>query len=134
MKHTQLLCPNGEEMEQREDPYQDGSVRYRARTQCDKCPLFEQCLTAKQQLKENPQRKLKTNTAAHKRAQQNRERSRSDEGWALRLRRFAAEGLFGHLNRYHNGDKAPYRNGQMDHIAQLMVAFTSNLEQLAART
>ena len=45
---------------------------------------------------------------------------------------FAAEGLFRHLNRYHNGDKAPYRNGHMDHIAQLMVAFTSNLEQLAA--
>ncbi len=61
-------------------------------------------------------------------------RSRSDEGWALRLRRFAAEGLFGHLNHYHNEDKAPYREGQMDHIAQLMVAFTANLEQLAART
>ncbi len=119
-------------MEQVGGPYKDGTDRYRSSAQCAQCPLFEQCLTAKQQLKQNPHRELKTNTAAHKRAQQNRARSRSDAGWGLRLRRFAAEGLFGHLNRYHNGDKAPYRNGHMDHIAQLMVAFTSNLEQLAA--
>ncbi len=131
-EQDQLICPNDEVMEQVGGPYKDDTDRYRASVKCAQCPLFEQCLTPKQQLKENPQRELKTNTAAHKRAQQNRERSRSDEGWALRLRRFAAEGLFGHLNRYHNGDKAPYRNGQMDHIAQLMVAFTSNLEQLAA--
>ncbi len=130
----QLLCPNGELMLQVGGPYKDGTDRYRASIECAQCPLFEQCLTAKQQLKDNPHRELKTNTAAHKRAQQNRERSRSDEGWGLRLRRFAAEGLFGHLNRYHNGDKAPYRDGQMDHIAQLMVAFTSNLEQLAAHS
>jgi len=128
----QLICPSGEVMEQVGGPYKDGTDRYCSSAECAQCPLFEQCLTAKQQLKENPHRELKTNTAAHKRAQQNRERSRSDAGWGLRLRRFAAEGLFGHLNRYHNGDKAPYRNGQMDHIAQLMVAFTSNLEQLAA--
>jgi transposase len=128
----QLICPNGEVMEQVGGPSQDGPDRYRSSAECARCPLFKQCLTAKQQLQENPRRELKTNTAAHQRAQQNRKRSRSDEGWGLRLRRFAAEGLFGHLNRYHNGDKAPYRNKPMDHIAQLMVAFTSNLEQLAA--
>ena len=133
-EQDQLICPNGEVLEQVAGPYQDGTDRYRASVACTQCPLFAQCLTPKQQLKQNPQRELKTNTAAHQRAQQNRDRSRSDEGWALRLRRFAAEGLFGHLNHYHNGDKAPYREGQMDHIAQLMVAFTSNLEQLAART
>ena len=128
----QLLCPAEEVMEQVAGPYQDGTDRYRSSVECAQCPLFKQCLTAKQQLKEEPRRELKTNTAAHQRAQRNRERSRSDEGWALRLRRFAAEGLFGHVNRYHNGDKAPYRDGPMDHIAQLMVAFTSNLEKLAA--
>jgi transposase len=128
----QLICPHDEVMAQVAGPYKDGTDRYRSKVECAPCPLFDQCLTASQQQKEDPRRELKTNTAAHKRAQQNRERSRSDEGWGLRLRRFAAEGLFGHLNRYHNGDKAPYRDGQMDHIAQLMVAFTANLEQLAA--
>lgn len=127
----ELLCPKGAVMAQVAGPYQDGTDRYRAPAECAQCPLFNQCLTAKQQQKEGPRRELRTNTAAHQRAQQNRERSRSSEGWALRLRRFAAEGLFGHVNRYHNGDKAPYREGAMDHIAQLMVAFVSNLEKLA---
>ncbi len=130
----ELICPAEEVMEQVGGPYKDDTDRYRAIAVCAHCPLFEQCLTDKQQQKQAPQRELKTNTAAHQRAQQNRQRSRSDEGWALRLRRFAAEGLFGHVNRYHNGDKAPYREGAMDNIAQLMVAFTSNLEKLAAHT
>lgn len=128
----QLICPAGEVLEQVGGAGKDGLDRYRSSVECAQCPLLTQCLTAKQQLQEHPRRELKTNTAAHKRAQQNRARSRSDEGWGLRRRRFAAEGLFGHLNRYHHGDKAPYRNKEMDHIAQLMVAFTSNLEQLAA--
>jgi hypothetical protein len=130
----QLLCPAEAVMDKVAGPYKDGTDRYCSSIKCAQCSLFKQCLTAKQQQKEEPQRELKTNTAAHQRAQRNRERSRSDEGWALRLRRFAAEGLFGHVNRYHNGDKAPYRDGPMDHIAQLMVAFTSNLEKLAAHT
>jgi hypothetical protein len=130
----ELVCPGGGVMEQVAGPYKDGTDRYRAQTECAPCPLFTQCLTASQQQKEEPRRELKTDTAAHQRAQQNRERSRSDEGWALRRRRFAAEGLFGHVNQYHNGDKAPYRKEKMDHIAQLMVAFTSNLEKLATHT
>lgn len=127
-----LRCPNGAVMEKVAGPYQNGADRYRARADCSQCPLLTQCLRAKPQQKAKPGRELLTNTAAHQRAQQNRERSRSDEGWSLRRRRFAAEGLFGHVNRYHNGDKAPYRAGPMDHIAQLMVAFTSNLEKLVA--
>lgn len=128
----ELICPGQAVLEKVAGPYKDGTDRYRTRAECAPCPLFEQCLTAKQQQQAHPRRELKTNTAAHQRAQQNRQRSRSDAGWALRLRRFAAEGLFGHVNRYHNGDKAPYRDGAMDNIAQLMVAFTSNLEKLAA--
>jgi len=131
-EQEQLLCPNGAVMEKVAGPYKNGTDRYRATADCAHCPLVAHCLTAKQQQQEQPCRELLTQTAAHQRAQQNRERSRSDEGWGLRRRRFAAEGLFGHLNRYHNGDKAPYRSGPMDHIAQLMVAFTSNLEKLAA--
>jgi transposase len=132
---AELHCPNGELMEQVAGPYKDGTDRYRSTAKCSQCPLFEQCLTVKQrQKKENPQRELKTNTAAHQRAQRNRERSRSPEGRAIRKRRFASEGLFGHLNTFHNGDKAPYQDGEMDHIAQLMVAFVSNLEKLAAYT
>jgi hypothetical protein len=88
-------------------------------------------LTTKQQHQADPKRELRTQPAAHQRAQRNRERSHSPEGRALRRRRFAAEGLFGHVNTYHNGDKAPYRDSEMDTIAQLMVAFVSNLEKLA---
>lgn len=128
----ELICPAQEVMEEVGETYQDGTDRYRSTVVCAHCSVFEQCLTDKQRQKEEPQRELRTNTAAHQRAQQNRQRSRSNQGWGLRLRRFAAEGLFGHVNRYHNGDKAPYRDGTMDHIAQLMVAFTSNLEKLAA--
>jgi transposase len=129
----ELRCPKGEVMERVAGPYKDGTDRYRSTVECSQCPLFEQCLTAKQrQKKENPQRELRTNTAAHQRAQRNRERSRSPKGRAIRKRRFASEGLFGHLNTFHNGDKAPYRDGEMDLIAQLMVAFVSNLEKLAA--
>lgn len=40
--------------------------------------------------------------------------------------------LFGMSNRFHNGDKAPYRNVGMDRIAQIMVAYVYNLEKLAA--
>jgi len=128
----QLHCPNGEVMEHAAGPYKDGTDRYRCTAKCAQCPLFNQCLTATQQAKADPRREIKTNSAAHQRAQRNRARSRSSEGRALRRRRFASEGLFGHVNRFHNGDKAPYHDGTMDHIAQLMVAFVSNLEKLAA--
>ncbi len=132
-ENEELRCPSGEVMVQVGGPYKDGTDRYRSTGECSQCPSFEQCLTAKQrQKKENPHRELKTNTAAHQRAQRNRERSRSSKGRAIRKRRFASEGLFGHLNTFHNGDKAPYRDGEMDHIAQLMVAFVSNLEKLVA--
>lgn len=130
---SELRCPNDEVMERVAGPYKDGTDRYRSIGECSQCPFFEQCLTAKQrQKKENPRRELRTNTAAHQRAQRNRERSRSPKGRAIRRRRFASEGLFGHLNTFHNGDKAPYRNAEMDLIAQLMVAFVSNLEKLVA--
>ena len=94
---------------------------------------MNQCLTPKQQARgDSPCRELQTNTAAHQRAQRNRDRSRSRAGRALRRRRFASEGLFGHLNRFHHGDKSPYRDDDMDHIGLLMVAVVSNLEKLAA--
>ncbi len=129
----QLLCPQGEVMAHVSGPNAKGLNLYRSTGQCAQCPLLKQCLTAKQQQKASPpQRALQINPAAHQRAQRNRERSRSPEGQALRRRRFATEGLFGHVNTYHNGDKAPYRSGTMDRIAQLMVAFAANLETLAA--
>jgi len=129
----QLVCPNGEQMEQVKGPDAKGVAVYRACGTCAQCPLLNQCLTAKQQQKRAaPQRELSINPAAHQRAQRSRERSRSPEGRALRRRRFGSEGLFGHLNTYHNGDKAPYRSGAMDTLAQVMVAFVANLETLAA--
>jgi transposase len=127
----QLICPNGEIMAHVGGPYNNGRDHYLPTADCAQCPLRDQCLTAKQQQLTSPRRRLQLKTAAHQRAQGNRERSRSPQGRALRRRRFAAEGLFGHLNHFHNGDKAPYRDETMDHIAQLMVAFVSNLEKLA---
>ena len=129
----QLRCPHGEVMAQVAGPYQDGTDRYRATADCTLCPVRDQCLTAAKQAKPKPRRELRMNTAAHQRAQRNRERSRSPEGRMLRRQRFAAEGVFGHANRFHNGDKTPYRTGPMTHLAQLMVAFVLNLEALAAQ-
>ena len=129
----QLLCPQAEVMEYVSGPTAKGVNLYRSTGACADCPLLNQCLTAKQQQKANqPLRQLQIDPAAHQRAQRNREQSRSPQGRALRRRRFASEGLFGHLNTYHNADKAPYRSAAMDHIAQLLVAFVSNLETLAA--
>ena len=129
----QLVCPNGAQMAQVKEPDAKGVAVYRACGACAQCPLLKQCLTAKQQQKSAaPQRELQINPAAHQRAQRSRERSRSPEGRALRRRRFGSEGLFGHLNTYHNGDKAPYRSGAMDTLAQVLVAFVANLETLAA--
>ena len=113
-------------------PYKDGTDRYRATAECAQCPMVDQCLTAARQAQSTPHRELRMNTAAHQRAQRNRERSHSPEGRSLRRQRFAAEGVFGHANRYHNGDKTPYRNGRMTLLAQLMVAFVLNLETLAS--
>ncbi len=126
-----LVCPNGKTLARVGGPHKKGTERYRAVESCAGCPFLEQCLTAKQRAQDTPRRYLEIAPLAHQRAQRSRERSRSPEGRALRRRRFAAEGLFGHLNTYHNGDKAPYRDGEMDTIAQLMVAFVSNLETLA---
>jgi transposase len=127
-----LRCPQGEVMTRVGGPYKDGTERYRAKADCARCPLVEQCLTEAQRQKASPHRELRTTTAAHQRAQRHRERSRSPEGRAIRRRRFAAEGVFGHANRFHNGDKTPYRTGPMTHLAQLMVAFVLNLETLAS--
>jgi transposase len=128
----QLVCPHDHVMQPVAGPDKNGLDRYRAPEGCAQCPLLNQCLTPKQQARgDSPCRELQTHTAAHQRAQRNRERSRSRAGRALRRRRFASEGLFGHLNRFHHGDKSPYRDDDMDHIGLLMVAVVSNLEKLA---
>lgn len=127
----QLLCPHGQEMVQVGGLYKDGTQRYQATGECAKCPHKQGCLTDKQAQKDNPRRELRTNPGAHQRAQRHRERSRTPEGKDIRRRRFASESVFGHTNHYHNGDKAPYRDGAMDTIAQIMVAYVSNLEKLA---
>ncbi len=111
----QLVCPNGAQLAQVKAPDAKGVAVYRACGTCAQCPLLNQCLTAKQQQQRAaPQRALQINPVAHQRAQRSRERSRSPAGRALRRRRFATEGLFGHLNTYHNGDKAPYRSGDVE--------------------
>ena len=133
-EHGGLRCPHGETMAHVAGPYKDGTDRYRATADCAQCPLVAQCLTAAKQATSAPHRELRMHTAAHQRAQRNRERSRSPEGRAIRRQRFAAEGVFGHANRFHNGDTTPYRDGQMTRLAQMMVAFVINLEALASVT
>ena len=130
-EQKQLICPGGKQMHKCGGPYKNGAERYRPVENCSACPLFQQCLTPKTQAQKTPLRQIDIKTEAHQRAQENRQRCYSPQGQSLRHRRFASEGLFGHLNSYHNGDKAPYRSATMDHIAQLMVASISNLEQLA---
>ena len=133
---NQLHCPAEHPMNQVGGPYKSGKERFQSTADCSSCPLLNACLTSEQQAKmgDSVVRTLQIEPDAHQRAQLHRLRSRSDDGRAIRYRRFAAERLFGHNNQYHNGDKAPYRDGTMDHIAQLMVAFVSNLEKLAHYT
>jgi len=127
-----LRCPQGEVMAPVGGPYKDGTVRYRVDADWAQWPLKAQCLTEPQQAPSEPRRELRTIPAAHQRAQRHRERSRCPEGRAIRRRRVASEGVFGHANRFHNGDKTPYRTGGMTQVAQLMVACVMNLETLAS--
>jgi hypothetical protein len=77
-------------------------------------------------------RRFNTKPESHQRWLANRRRSKSEEGERIRKQRFAREGVFGHANTHHNGDRAPYRDGEMNAIADCLTAFAVNLEKLTA--
>jgi transposase len=126
-QEDQLCCPAGHPMQLKYGPYQDGRTILEG-VGCASCPRRPQCVPEGKQV-----RRFQANLESHRRWQQNRLKSKSDEGRRVLHQRFAREGVFGHANTYHNGDRAPYRDGDMNAIADCLTVFALNLEKLAAR-
>ena len=125
-QEDQLCCPAGHLMHLKYGPYQDGRTILEG-VGCASCSLCPQCVPEGKQV-----RRFQANLESHRRWQQNRLKSKSDEGRRVLHQRFAREGVFGHANTYHNGDRAPYRDGDMNEIADCLTVFALNLEKLAA--
>lgn len=122
----ELCCPAGQLMKHKYGPYKNGRSTFEGQG-CASCPFADQCVPEKQTV-----RRLQIKVESHRRWLENRAQSQSDEGRYVRHQRFAREGVFGHANAYHNGDRAPYRSGDMNTIADCLTAFVVNLEKLAA--
>jgi hypothetical protein len=120
-----LCCPAGHPMHLKYGPYQDGRTVYEG-VDCASCSHRTQCVPKDKQV-----RRLQVKLESHRRWQENRLKSKSDEGRRVLHQRFAREGVFGHANTYHNGDRAPYRDGDMNAIADCLTVFALNLEKLA---
>ena len=125
-ENGELCCPAGTPMEQKYGPYEDGRVTYEGRG-CAGCDLRSQCVG-----ESGEARRFRTKPESHRRWLENRLKSQSEEGKRLLKQRFARERVFGHANAHHNGDRAPYRDGEMNAIADCLTAFAVNLEKLAA--
>ena len=106
-------------------PYEDGRSVYEGEG-CASCPLRGQCVPESKE-----ERRFQVKLKSHRRWLENRAKSQSDEGRHILRQRFAREGVFGHANTYHNGDRAPYRDGDMNAIADCLTVFAVNLEKLA---
>lgn len=122
----ELCCPAGTSMEQKYGPYEDGRTIYEGQG-CAHCSLRAQCVA-----EDREARRFSTKPESHRRWVKNRLKSQSEEGERVLKQRFAREGVFGHANTHHNGDRAPYRDGEMNAIADCLTAFAVNLEKLAA--
>ncbi len=122
----QLCCPAGKPMQLKYGPYKNGRAIYLG-LDCASCSLFEQCVP-----KGKPQRRFNIDVASHRRWQQNRQQNQSHQAQHILRQRFAREGVFGHANTYHNGDRTSYRCEGMSTVADCLTAFVMNLEKLAA--
>lgn len=122
----ELCCPAEEPMRLKYGPYEDGHSIYEGKG-CASCPLRAQCVPEGKE-----ERRFQVKLESHRRWLENRAKSQSDEGRRVLRQRFAREGVFGHANTYHNGDRAPYRDGDMNAIADCLTVFAVNLEKLAA--
>jgi transposase len=121
-----LCCPTGQPMRLKYGPYQDGRSVYEG-AHCATCALQAECVPQGKQV-----RRFQVKLESHRRWLANRAKSKGDEGRHVLHQRFAREGVFGHGNTYHNGDRAPYRDGDMNAIADCLTVFALNLEKLAA--
>jgi transposase len=121
----QLCCPAGQPMQLKRGPYQDGKSVYEGQD-CATCPLRARCVPEGKQV-----RRFQVKLASHRRWLENRAKSQSAQGRHILHQRFAREGVFGHANTYHSGDRAPYRDGDMNAIADCLTVFAVNLEKLA---
>jgi hypothetical protein len=68
---------------------------------------------------------------SHRRWQENRQHSQTEEYKVAQGQRFVEEGRFGLAKTNHHGAKAPYRNQAMNEIAGLMIAIVMNYRVLA---
>ena len=126
-QEEQLCCPNDQPMICKYGPYESGQAIFMG-VGCQQCSLADQCLPKGQH-----QRRLNIHPESHRRWQNNRTRSQSQQGQEMRRQRFARESLFGHGNTYHNGDRNPYRLPGMNRVADSLTVFALNLEKLAAK-
>jgi transposase len=122
----ELCCPADQPMQLKYGPYSDGRSVYEGEG-CATCALRSQCVPQGKEV-----RRFQIKPESHRRWLENRAKSKTDQGRHILLQRFAREGVFGHANTYHNGDQSPYRDGDMNAIADCMTVFALNLEKLAA--
>ena len=119
-----LCCPADQPMQLKYGPYSDGRSVYEGEG-CATCALRSQCVPQGKEV-----RRFQIKLESHRRWLLNRAKSKTDQGLHILLQRFAREGVFGHANSYHNGDRTPYRDGDMNTIADCMTVFALNLEKL----
>jgi hypothetical protein len=122
----ELCCPANQPMQLKYGPYKDGRSVYEGEG-CATCALRSQCVPKGKEV-----RRFQVKPESHRRWLENRAKSKTDEGRYILHQRFAREGVFGHANSYHNGDRSPYRDGDMNTIADCLTVFALNLEKLAA--
>ena len=124
-----LHCPVGHVLEAG-TLYRSGKRSYTAQAaDCQSCSKRETCLP-KKQLPNGP-RYVLLETVAHKRWQQNREHTRTQEFKEAQAKRFASEGYFGLAKRLYNADKMPYRSAAVNESAGVLIAICMNLAILA---
>lgn len=123
---NQLYCPADKQMQLKYGPYKNGRTIYWG-VDCSTCPLFAQCVP-----KGHSERRFNIDVESHRRWQQNRSQNQGATAQHILRQRFAREGVFGHANTYHNGDRLSYRCEGMSTVADCLTVFVLNLEKLAA--
>ena len=122
---NQLHCPADKLMQLKYGPYKNGRAIYWG-VDCSTCPLLAQCVP-----KGHSERRFNIDVESHRRWQQNRSQNQGATAQHILRQRFAREGVFGHANTYHNGDRLSYRSPGMPTVADCLTVFVMNLEKLA---
>ncbi len=122
----QPFCPNQKPLTPKGKP-QRGRQTYEG-TDCDSCPIYKRCHPRGE---EGQVKQYSLNPDEHRRWQENRTHCQSEEYKTARDERFVTEGRFGLAKSNHRAGKAPYRSGEMNHIAGVMIAIVMNIRILA---